>query len=122
MYGFQDEKLLSWLVGRELEQIGIGAHEVTFNFYPAGRMTVTGRWELYDPGGQVIDHSMEHAGRTQYRLHHLIGPTVSKVVVESETAMTMSFANGFRLRVLDDDPRYEALVADPGDGQIILVV
>ncbi len=122
MYGFHDQKLLSWLEGREVEQIGIGEHQVTFHLSPAGHMTVAGGWELLDPAGHVIDRAMEHANRGEYRLHRVIGAAVSEVVVESETAMAVSFANGFRLRLLDDDPRYEAVVMQPGEGQPIIVV
>jgi hypothetical protein len=122
MYGFRDQRVLSWLEGQEVEQIGIGEHQVTFSFYPAGHMMVAGGWELLDPAGHVIDQAMEHANRGEYRLHRVIGSVVSKVVVESETAMVLSFANGLRLRLLDDDPRYEAVVMEPGEGQPTIVV
>jgi len=121
LHGFSDEKALSWLIGRELQQLGIGQHELVLNFFPEGRMMVAGAWELVDPAGQIVDHSMEHGQRTEYRLHHLIGPSVAAVAVDSAEAATVTFGNGFRLRLLDDDPRYEAIVMEPGDGVIVVV-
>lgn len=121
MYGFNNPKLLSWPVGREIIQVAVGQHEVNLNFHPDGNMMVAGPWELLDPTGNVIDRSMEHASRKEFRLHVLIGPAVTGVTVESAKCMTIAFANGYLLRLADDDPRYEAVVMTPGDGPIIVV-
>jgi len=121
MYGFNDPKRLSWPVGREIIQVAFGQHEVNFNFHPDGNIMVTGPWELLDSAGHVIDRSMEHAGRTELRFHLLIGPKITGVTVESAKSMRITFANGYTLRLADDDPRYEAVVMTPGDGPIIVV-
>ena len=121
MYGFNDPELLSWPVGREIIQVAVGQHEVNFNFHPAGNIMVGGPWELLDPAGNVIDRSMEHADRKGFKLHVLIGPVVTGVTVESAKRMTITFANGYMLRLADEDPRYEAVVMTPGDRPIIVV-
>lgn len=121
MYGFNDPKLLSWPVGREIVQVGVGRHEVNFNFHPNGNIMVGGPWELLDPAGNVIDRSMAQADRKESKLHLLIGPVVTGVTVESAMCMTITFANGYMLRLTDDDPRYEAVFMTPGDGPIIVV-
>lgn len=121
MYGFNDPKLLSWPVGREIIQVAVGQHEVNLSFHPVGNIMVAGPWELLDPTGSVIDRSMEHATRKELRLHFLIGPIVTGVTVQSAKSMSMIFANGYTLRLADDDPRYEAVVMTPGDGPIIVV-
>jgi hypothetical protein len=84
-------------------------------------MMVAGPWELLDPAGNVIDRSMEHGSRKEFRLHVLIGPVVTGVTVESAKSMTIGFANGYLLRLSDDDPHYEAVVMTPGDAPDIVV-
>lgn len=121
MYGFNDPKRLSWPVGREVIQVAVGQHEANLNFHPDGNIMVAGPWELLDPTGSVIDRSMEHASRKELRLHLLIGSVVTGVTVESAKSMSITFANGYTLRLTDDDPRYEGVVMTPGDGPIIVV-
>ena len=122
MYGFNDPRLLSWMVGREVEQIGLGQHELVFHFHPEGSMMVAGEWQLLDAEGRVVDQRQEHAARGEYRVHRLIGPAVTDVDVPRPESMTIAFANGYKLRLIDDDPRFEAVVMEPGTGHPTIVV
>jgi hypothetical protein len=115
MYGFKDQMMMSWLIGREVTQLGIGQAEVTLTLFPGGALVVPGGWELADPAGQVIDRRVPHAERQELRLHHLLGAEVSDVQVESETRLVVTFGNGFKLALLDDGAAFDAVMLEPVD-------
>ena len=115
MYGFKDQMMMSWLIGREVTQLGIGQAEVTLTLFPGGALVVPGGWELLGPTGQVVDRRVPHAERTEYRLHHLLGAEIADVLVESETRLIMSFGNGFRLALLDDGAAFDAVMLEAVD-------
>jgi hypothetical protein len=115
MYGFKDQMMMSWLIGREVTQLGIGQAEVTLTLFPGGALVVPGGWELLGPAGEVVDRRVPHAERTEYRLHHLLGAEIADVQVESETRLVMSFGNGFRLALLDDGAAFDAVMLEAVD-------
>lgn len=115
MYGFKDQLMMSWLIGREVTQIGLGQEEVTLTLFPGGALVVPGGWELINPAGQVIDRRVPHAERTEYRVHRLLGAEISDVQVESETRLVVTFGNGHRLVLLDDGAAFDAVMLEPVD-------
>lgn len=121
MHGFKDSSPFAWMVGREVVHVGLGAHEFSLSFEPNGSISVQGDWMLLSPAGDVVDRCVEHSVRTETRLHHLLTSVVLRTVVESPTAALISFANGFGLRLVDDDPRYEAVVMEPGSGPTVVI-
>jgi hypothetical protein len=98
---------LTPFVGDALCQIGLGQYQVQFHFCGNRNVSVEGRWELRDANSNLIDEAMEHDEREAYKIHRLLGQTVTGVRIEAPRSFTLEFDNGFRLTVIDDSDRYE---------------
>ena len=117
MYGVPAHLNLSAFHGATLDQIALGAFDLQFHFSGAAHphIGVEGHWELRGPDGVVLDQQMENAERTAYRLHVLLGRTVTASDVDPPRSFALTFDNGHVLRVFDDSPEYESFSIQPGD-------
>ncbi len=114
---------LNPFVGSSLDQIGIGAHQVSFRFSgPWGvgdaRLDVEGKWALYDSNGAVVDRSLEDdqkpSDREAYRIHRVLGHTVLRFALDPPRSLTLTFDDGSYLTVWDDSDSYESFHVEPG--------
>ena len=78
-------------------------------------ISVEGDWELRAPSGAVLDHQMDPAARDAYRLHALLGQSVTGYVVDAPTSFALAFEKGHTLRVFDRSREYESFSIQPGD-------
>ena len=115
MFGFKDQMTMSWLVGREVAQLGVSREEITLTLFPGGALVIPGPWELLDPSGQVADRRLPHAERTELRLHRLVGEEITAVDVESPERLVVALANGWRLVLLDDGSAVESVMLEAVD-------
>ncbi|MDF2774299.1 MAG: hypothetical protein K0S86_3799 [Geminicoccaceae bacterium] len=117
MYGVPADLDLSSFVGAILERIDLGQHILHFRFAmePAGVISVEGDWELRTPDGHLLDQQMEPSLREAYRVHPLLGQSVTGYVVDAPTSFVLAFANGHTLRVFDRSREYESFSIQPGD-------
>jgi hypothetical protein len=91
-----------------LTQICIGEHQLQFHFQDAGSISVEGGWKLLDSRQQQVDSSQDHKEREAYRIHLLLGQTVSSFSVNPPGSFTLRFTSGHDLAVFDDSDRYES--------------
>jgi hypothetical protein len=125
MHGVPVDLPLASFVGFTLEQICLGQFQVQFHFSGepgvSSRISVEGRWELHDASGAKIDHDREHFDRQQYRLHVLLGLTVSSFTIDAPRSFELVFDSGHRLTVYDDNERYETFSVHPASGAEVYV-
>ena len=117
MYGVPADLDLSGFVGAVLERIDLGQFILHFRFSadPERVISVEGDWELRAPNSALLDHQMEPAVREAYRLHVLLGQSVTGYVVNSPASFVLAFDNGHTLRVFDRSREYESFSIQPGD-------
>ena len=83
MYGVPSDLDLSHFRSGTCIQIAIGEFQIQFYVHPLGSISVEGRWELRNPGGQTIDQSLEPSDRDSYRVHRIIGKSVVTTFVNA---------------------------------------
>lgn len=113
MHGVPKDLPLHHFVGDRLTQIGISEYELHFHFQDAGSILVLGDWELTDLGKQLLDRSMEHKDREAYKVHLLLGQSVSQFSVSPPRSFTLRFTSGHNLTVFDDSEQYESFSVQP---------
>ncbi len=117
MYGVPEDLDLSRLVGDALDQVCLGAHELQFRFRGGTTLSVRGHWELHDDSGGLVDRALEPSERDCYRLHRLLGATVTGFALDAPRSFALAFG-GLRLTVFDDSDQYESFEIQP-DGIIV---
>jgi hypothetical protein len=125
MHGVPVDLPLASFVGFTLDQIGISQFQVQFHFSGApgvsSRISVEGTWELRDPTGAEIDRDQEHFDRQQYKLHFILGRTVSSFSIDAPRSFQLVFDSGHRLTVHDDNERYGSFSVHPANGVEVYV-
>jgi len=115
MYGVPANIDLTFLNGAELVQIALGRYQIQFHFHSGASVTVDGDWNLTDASGIVVDRSYHTTARPPYRLHQLIGQTVVGTVVSAPTSVSLQFADGEVLQLIDSSESYESFQIQPGN-------
>jgi hypothetical protein len=115
MYGVPTDLNLDFLLGATLTMIGLGEFDLQLHFDPEGYIHVEGGWALYGPDANPLDRSMSHSERTEYRLHILIGKSVTSWGTDPPRSFDLVFSDGSHLRVYDDSREYESFSIQPGD-------
>ena len=125
MHGVPADLPLAAFVGFTLDQICLGQFQVQFHFGGepgiTARISVEGGWELRDSSGTEIDHDQEHFDRRDYRLHVLLGRTVSSFTIDAPRSFELAFDSGHRLTVYDDNQHYETFSVHPPGGAEVYV-
>ena len=125
MHGVPADLPLESFVGFTLDHIGIGQFQIQFHFSGepgvSSRISVEGGWELRDSTGMEIDHDQEHFDRQQYKLHFILGRTVSSFSIDAPRSFQLVFDSGHRLTVYDDNERYETFSVHPAGGADVYV-
>jgi len=120
MHGVPVDLPLAGFVGCTLDQICIGQFQLQFHFSGergtgGGRISVEGGWDLQDSAAAEIDCDQEHYERQHYKLHVLLGRTVSSFTIDAPRSFQLLFDSGHRLTVYDDNERYETFSVEPAD-------
>lgn len=130
MYGVPADLDLSAYMGATLGQICLSEFQLQFRFdptYPRPSSNVgepgpyiscEGGWYLLDPSGREIDRRTDHAARTEYKIHLLLGKAVTETRVQAPKAFELVFEGGYVLRFVEDDSPYESYQLFPS-GDII---
>lgn len=104
--------------GAELEQIALGEYVIQFRFGGVDRpeLGVEGYWELRSQDGTIVDHAaQENDKRDAYRIHCLLGQSVTRTEVHAPNSILLQFTSGQSLEVFDHDEKYESFSIQPGD-------
>ncbi len=118
MHGVPVDLPISRFVSCTLDQVCIGEHQLQFHFsgeggLGGGSISVEGGWEMRDSGDTVVDSSLEHSERADYRIHVIISLTASRFTIDAPHSFTLFFDSGHRLTVYDDSDRYETFSVIP---------
>jgi hypothetical protein len=118
MHGIPEHTDFSFMIGRELESLGVGLHSVSFAFDGDVHLTVEGAIEVV--------HGTEHANRYQsmriaaVELLQFIGDRVVACAPISSRVLELTFERAPKLRLIDDDEHYESFVLGFGERTIVV--
>jgi hypothetical protein len=125
MHGVPVDLPLASFVGFTLDSICLTQFQVLFHFSGepgvSSRISVEGGWDLRDSAGTEIDHDQEHFDRQHYKLHLILGRTVSSFSIDAPRSFQLVFDSGHRLTVYDDNTHYETFSVHPASGAEIYV-
>lgn len=106
MYGFNQIKDDKFIVGAELSQVCIGAHEIILNFYPYDISINISDMRGFLTNNAFLFESL--VGRSK-RIRQ-IGKTVCKLSVLSNDTAVLVMSDGTEIVLKDDSTEYEAVV------------
>jgi hypothetical protein len=116
MHGVPQNLDLRAFLGAELIQVAIGCHDLQLHFFPEDRrISVWGNWELVDSAGTIVDQAQENLSRDNYKIHRLLGRTVTAHKFDAPKSFTLTFDNGMNMTVYDDSDQYESFSIQPGN-------
>lgn len=106
MYGFNQIRDDKFIVGAELSQVCIGAHEIILNFYPYDISII-----ISDMLGFLANNAFlfEPLVGTSRRITQ-IGKTVCKLSILSNDTAVLLMSDGTEIILKDDSSEYEAVV------------
>ena len=118
MHGVPVDLPISRFVSCTLDQVCIGEHQLQFHFsgeggLGGGSISVEGGWGMRDSGDTVVDSSLEHSERADYRIHVIISRTASRFTIDAPHSFTLFFDSGHRFTIYDDSDRYETFSVIP---------
>lgn len=113
IYGVPIVLDLSHFQSGTCKQIAIGEFQIQFHFHPSGTISVEGRSELRDPGGQIIDRSMEPPDRDSCKLHRIVGKSEDTTFLKAPDSFGLIFDNGYTLEIFDDSQQFEKCQSSP---------
>src|SRR5262245_3213158 len=107
MFGVPANLDLSQLQGDCLTQICLGEFDLQFRFGGGGNISVWSNWQIRDASGTVIDQAIDPpAQRESYKLHVLLGRTITTFTVDPPRSFTLHFDSGMMLTVFDDSRQF----------------
>jgi len=120
MYGVPKDLDLSAFIGQTVLQVAIGPHDLQINIHPDLNISLTGRWEMRDATGNIVDQSPDGSIAsfcTSVTIPTWLPRIVSRTFVRLEISppvwFELEFDTGDRLRVFDDSPYYESCTIWP---------
>src|SRR5579859_1603218 len=126
MYGVPADLPLDCFVDAMLERICLGIHIIHFDFRslglpfyaPGSEISVEGKWELKTNTGEIVDSSQRDwkipRDREFYKIHKILGESVTSYEIHPPTHFVLYFKNGFSLTIYDDSEKYESFSIMPG--------
>lgn len=115
MYGVPVDLTLDLFLNAELIYIGLGVHQIQFDFFPQGNISVEGMWKLESEKGEIVDLMQSHEKREFYKIHKIMGMRVVSCQVTPPTSFSLRFENGYSLTIYDSSEMYESFSIQPGD-------
>jgi hypothetical protein len=118
MYGLPSNTDLSFLVGKTLQQVCIGLHEIILNFDDPLSITIMSPIACTLAGAKYQKYE-------DYRNAASVVVTFLQDVVASakgdqDGTLTLEFGGGGRLDVYDDSKQYESYIIKNGDKLIVV--
>lgn len=108
MYGLKKETDLSFLNGRELIQIAIGLHHISFRFDEEVAISVEGEFTYFDGQTECVWESEASAAQIAARTVSLLGATIQNFEAHEDGTLILTFSNGQRLTIVDNSKQYES--------------
>lgn len=117
MYGLPANTDLTFLLGKELQQVCVGQHEIILHFFPETSITIQCDFDVI-PNGRDAGDDKRLSGVTA--LLKLIGAKITKVECSGTKTLVVGFASNVRLALYDNDPNYESFVIAAPDQCIVV--
>jgi hypothetical protein len=120
MYGLSKDIDLSFLNGREVQQVAIGVYQIQFGFDEDVRISVEGRFTYFDGHEEWVWNPEPGAAQLAARTLSLLGATVQALDAQKDGTLTLNFSNGHRLTIVDNSTEYESYdITRPGQTIIV---
>jgi hypothetical protein len=114
MHPFPPASELQFLVGKELNQIGLAPHSVQFRWWEGGLITAQGEIEHVDEAGRVHAYDCTAHIGPPLLLHRLIGKKITMLEVQP-LCLTLAFEGGQLLRLKSEEGPWECGLIQFGD-------
>jgi hypothetical protein len=106
MYGLDKNIDLAFLKGREIIQIAIGVHQVIFAFDDDVTISVENHFQyLFNDGSSEWRPGAKHVAAKTVQL---LGSVVEEVLGQENGTLELTFSNGDRLVITDENKNCEA--------------
>ena len=120
MYGLSKDTDLSFLNGREVEQVAIGVYQIHFGFDEDVRISVEGQFAYFDGQEEWVWKPEPGAARIAARTVSLLGATIKTFDGKEDGTLSLAFSNGQRLTIVDNSKQYESYnITRPGQTIVV---
>jgi hypothetical protein len=120
MYGLSKDIDLTFLNGRQVEQVAIGANEIIFGFDEDVRISAYSQFSYFDGRKEWIWKPEPGTAKIAARSSSLLGATIQTFEGREDGTLTLTFSNGQRLTVLDTSSEYESyLITRSGETIVV---
>ena len=120
MYGLSKDIDLSFLAGRQVEQVAIGVHQVQFGFDEDVIISVESQFVYFGAQQEWTWKPEPGAAQIATRMVSLLGATIQSFEGHENGTLTLVFSNGHRLTIFDSSKEYESYdIARPGQTIVV---
>jgi hypothetical protein len=107
VYGIPKNTDLSFLKGREVQQVCIGVFQVQFRLDQNVSIFVTGCFRYIDESGSAYEWLPKNHNLAA-RTANLLGLVITDLTAEPSGTLTLVFSNAAKLIIFDDSKQYES--------------
>lgn len=118
MFGLRADVDLTFLVGRTLEQVCFGLHDLILNFDAQTSILITSCIEIGSKSGELRRHTDFRDGAPGLLL--FVDDVVTKANGSSDGTLTLDFGGGGSLIIYDDSRQFESYVIKAGQRTIVV--
>ncbi len=120
MYGLNKDIDLSFLDGRQVEQVAIGIYQIIFGFDEDVRISAYSEFNYFDGREEWVWKPEPGAVQIAARTLSLLGATIENFEGRENGTLLLVFSNGQRLILLDSSKEYESYdITRPGETIVV---
>jgi hypothetical protein len=121
MYGLKKDIDLSFLNGRQVEQVAIGTYQIIFAFDEDVKISTYIQFRYFDGQEEYIWTPEPGAAQIAARTVALLGATIESFQGHEDGTLKLIFSNGQHLTILDSSQEYESYDITLPPGRTIVV-
>jgi hypothetical protein len=120
VYGLRKDTNLSFLMGREVQQVAIGDYEIIFGLDGDIRISVESEFGYFDGQREWVWRPEPGASLIAAHSATLLGATIQSYEGRANGTLVLAFPNGRRLTVLDSNKEFESYdITRPGQTIVV---
>jgi hypothetical protein len=120
MYGLKKDLDLSFLNGRQVEQVAIGTYQIIFSFDEDVKISTYIEFIYFDGQEEWTWKPEPGAAQIASRTVSLLGATIESFESNANGTLALTFSNGQRLTILDSSTEYESYdITRPGSTIVV---
>jgi len=108
MYGLNKNLDLSFLRGRQVEQVAIGTYQIIFGFDEDVKISTYIEFRYFDGQEECVWKPEPGAAQLASRTVSLLGAKIQSFESQENGTLTLVFSNGHRVTILDSSKEYES--------------